>query len=744
MRKLIISIALLCITGMGLCQNIKGRVIDKSNQPMPGANVYWVNTTKGTISDVNGDFELTAATIKDKRLVASYVGYLQDTILITDQQNVTFRLAEISSMGNEVLITGKRPDSYISTIDPIKTEVITSGELSKGACCDLAGCFNTSGSVQPATTNVITNSQELRILGLSGIYNQVLFDGMPMIQGLSYTYGISAIPGPLVENIFVAKGANSVAQGFESISGQINVEPKEPGNADKLLLNVYLNSFLESQFNTIYSNDIGNRKEWKSLTAFHTVQPALKVDRDDDNFLDLPLLTRYMLYNKLKYRDDNSWGWSSRIGLMYLNEQRIGGQWNFNPEKHKGSSTVYGQTVNINQPTIYTKTGYRFNDHQALTLFVSGYFQQQDSWFGETNYGADQLNLWANLQLEQHWGTNHDLKTGLSVRRMRLDEDISFTSNPLNKTYQGNYLRNETIPGAFAENTFRWLNDRLTWIAGVRADHHNQFGWYFTPRSLVKYDFSANTTLRLSTGYGWRTAYIFPENINLLASQRNVLFQEDLEPEEAINLGINALQRFTFRNVSGYISVDFYQTRFINQIFPDYNTDPTMAFLTNFTGTSISNGFQVDLDLKFYENINFKASYNFLEVYRETGSGKMLLPFVPRHKILTSFSYKPLNEKWHFDLNIHWYGIQQLPETSGLPSDLSRPSESEPYTVINLQYTRNWKKFELYIGVENLLDFRQKRPIISWQDPYSPYFDTSSVWGPTRGIEAYLGIRIRI
>jgi outer membrane receptor for ferrienterochelin and colicins len=742
MKKLILLSGLIAVSITGFGQTIKGRVLDKNNQPIPGANVYWTGTTKGTIADTTGSFELSAVAGQDKRLIASHVGYLPDTFLISGQKNVTFSLSEKSSLG-EIVVTGGRPDSYISTIHAIKTEVITSGELSKGACCDLAGCFNTTATVQPNTTNVITNSQELRILGLSGVYNQVLFDGMPLIQGLSYTYGISSIPGPLVGNIFVAKGANSVIQGFESISGQINVEPKEPENASKFLLNAYVNSFLESQFNVIHSSDIGKRKEWKNLSAFHMVQPAVKVDRDNDGFLDLPRLSRYMFYNKLKYRDDKSWGWSSRVGIMLLNEQRVGGQRNFNPDSDKGSSVVYGQMVNIKQPTVYTKTGYRYNDHTALSLLASGYFQNQDSWFGESQYNADQFHFSSTMQLEQRWGNEHDLKTGMSVRRIRLRENISFTANPLNKTYGGSNLINEVISGVFAENTFRWLNDRFTWIAGLRADHHNQFGWYFTPRSLVKYDFSANTTVRATAGYGWRTAYIFPENINLLASQRNVIFQEQLKPEEAVNIGINGLQKFTIRNVSGYISADFYQTRFINQVFPDYDTDPIKAFLSNYSGTSVSNGFQVDLDLNFHGRVNLKTSYNFLEVYRETETGKYLLPFVPKNKVLTSVSYKPLEEKWHFDFNVHLYGIQQLPRTSVLHGDLMSPSQSESYTVINLQYTKSWNRFELYAGVENLLDFRQKQPIIGWQDPFGPYFDTASVWGPTKGIEGYVGFRFK-
>jgi outer membrane receptor for ferrienterochelin and colicin len=741
-RQFILFAGIISLSGISFGQNIEGRVLDIDKQPLVGANVYWINTTNGTVTNDSGQFKLSGANIQDKRLVASYVGYLTDTINFINQEDLSISLSREVSL-DEIVVKENRPDRFVSSVNPIKTEVITSGELSKGACCDLAGCFNTTATVQPATSNVITNSQELRILGLSGIYNQLLFDDMPIIQGLSYTYGISSIPGPLVENIFVAKGANSVIQGFEIISGQINVIPKEPENSENLLLNAYANSFSESQLNAVYSNTVGKRKEWKNLTAIHMVQPASRVDRDKDNFLDLPLLTRYMFYNKLKYRDDISWGWSSEVGIMFLNEQRVGGQVGFNAASDKGSSEIYGQTVNINQPTIYTKTSYRFHDDQALSFLASGYFHSQNAWFGETYYNADQVSFAATLRLEQHWGVNHDLKTGLSIRQMRLDEDISFTANPLNKTYGGDYLHDEVVAGIFAENIFRWFNDKLTWIGGIRADHHNTFGWYFTPRSLVKYDFTANTTVRATTGYGWRTAYVFPENINLLASQRDVLFQETLKPEEALNFGINCLQRFTFKNISGYISADYYQTRFINQIFPDYNTDPTKAFLTNFTGTSVSNGFQVDLDLTFHERLSFKASYNFLEVFRETESGKILLPFVPRDKVLSSVSYQPLNKKWQVDLNAHWYGVQQLPETSNLPGHLRRPQQSKSHIVMNAQLSRNWKNFEVYIGLENMFDFRQKQPIISWQDPFSPYFDTSSIWGPTRGREGYIGVRYR-
>lgn len=720
-------------------QSILGKVTNEKNEPLIGANVFWANTTIGTTSGNKGEFELTKKNVSSRLLIVSYIGHISDTLEIKNQTFVVFKLKE-SEMLNEVVVRSKRDGVIISNFKAIKTEQITQTELGKAACCDLAGCFETQTTVQPQTTNVITNSKELRILGLSGVYNQVLIDGFPMIQGLSYTYGISSIPGTLVDNIYVSKGANSVLQGFESISGQINVETKEPDKTDKLFLNAYINSFSEKHLNANYAIKKG---KWSNLTAVHTVQPANEFDKDDDTFLDLPKLTRYMISNKLKYGNDNDWGWNSRISLRFVNEQRIGGQTNFNADTDKGSTAVYGQTVNINQPEIWTKTGFRLNDQNNFVLFASSFYQDQKSYFGTVKYDANQTNFYGNLQYEYSYGEN-SLKTGFSFRHLNLDEDVAFTDNALQRTYAGNYLRQENIAGVFAENTLKLLNDKLTWIAGIRVDNHNQFGTILTPRTLLKYDITPNTIIRANIGTGWRTVNLFSENIGLLVSSRDIVFAEQLEPEKALNTGINFTQKFNGENVTGFFSADYYRTDFQNQIFPDYDTDPTKAIIENFTGKSVSNTFQAEVYLNFWRQFEFKTGYSFLDVYREIDGEKVLLPFNPRHKVVTTLSYKPLSNKFHFDMNIHWYGQQRLPNTKSNPPQFQRPDFSENYMLFNAQFTYNLNKFELYAGCENIFDFRQERPIIGWQEPFGQYFDTSSVWGPTRGREIYIGIRFKI
>ena len=213
--------------------------------------------------------------------------------------------------------------------------------------------------------------------------------------------------------------------------------------------------------------------------------------------------------------------------------------------------------------------------------------------------------------------------------------------------------------------------------------------------------------------------------------------------ESAVNYGVNFTQNYEKGNITGNVSLDFYRTEFQNQIFPDYDSVPGKIYVTNFEGISNSNGFQAEAGTKFHNVLSFKMAYIFLDVYRIKYTKKVPLTFNPSGRILLTISYKPTNEKWHLDGNIHWYGEQKLPNTSQNPEIFRRPDHSEPYYVSNLQFTRSWNYFEGYLGCENIFNFRQEKPIISWENPYGPYFDTSSAWGPTKGREWYLGFRLK-
>lgn len=727
-------------------QTFFGQVTDVKEVPLPGATVVWVGTSVGARTDEKGEFNIPfpVDTTKKPLQLAGIFGEARDTFLIEDLTSYWVLAMSANVTLQEVTVRDEVTGAYVSVLQPIKTEIINRAELRKAACCDLAGCFETQSTVQPTTTNILTNAKELRILGLSGVYNQVLVDGLPTIQGLTYTYGTGTIPGSMLENIWVVKGANSVLQGYESMVGQITVFPREGGIAEPLSADVLVNSFGEKHLNV----GLGEKKtNWTNYLALHTSQPGLKRDKDNDTFLDLPRLTRYAVYNKWRYRKENENGLSAFIGARFVDEKRIGGQVEFSSKTHKGTTNAYGQTVHFYQPEVFTKTGYRFDANRKISLLASLVTQDQNSWFGLTQYNARQRSFYANLQYELFWGKKqaHDLKTGLSFRHFLLNEHIGFaTSDTLRRSFDGDYYREENTPGAFVENTFHFQNDRWIWVAGIRADKHNAFGWHITPRTMLRINPSANLDLRASFGTGWRTVNLFPENIALLVGSRDIEFAETLQPERAWNAGVNVTRRFTLDKIRLTATADLYHTRFQNQFFPDYDSNPSKAIIANFTGKSVSNGIQVEVSAAWSRRLELRTAYNFLDVFRYQNSEKIRLPFNSRHKVLAVATFRTPGERWQFDANLHWYGKQRLPDTRLNPVNLRRPDYSKTYSVTGLQVRHTFRRIELFAGCENVFDFRQLRPILGWEQPFARGFDPSFAWGPTRGREFYVGCNFKL
>jgi outer membrane receptor for ferrienterochelin and colicin len=740
---LIIGCALLPFAGGA--QTIKGKVFGKSGEGdkeiLPGATLAWIGASQAATANENGVFELSADGVGDRRIVVFFSGYRTDTIDATGKSYLSIILhqnARSRSLAG-VTVSGSE-GAYLSSLSATKTEIITQQELTKAACCDLAGCFGTQASVQPQTTNVVTNAQELRILGLSGVYNQLLVDGLPMLHGAAYTYGISTYPGTVVDNIYVAKGTTSVLQGYEGISGQINLTTLQPDEADRLHLNAYINNFGEKHLNANVALAVGKSKKWHSLLALHTVQPSARFDRNDDGFLDLPLLTRYMAFNKWTYGSEAKQGISAQLGLRIVQEQRVGGQVSYSEDSDEGSTKVYGQSVRFTQPEAYLKAAYRFNAKHAISVSVSGFTHDQTSWFGVTRYTARQQSGSAVLQHEWNWLT-HQLKWGLSYRYQDLDERILFSDNALGCSYAGDYQTDLRVPGIFAENAFHWMDDKLLLITSARLDRHQEWGSYFTPRTMLKWAFHKNHTFMASAGTGWRQVNLFSEQVNLLVSSRDIVFAEPLKPEHAFNWGLSHTYRFTRGSTSGTLSGDFYSTHFSNQFFPDYDSDPTKAIVRNFEGVSRSHALQLELSLIFFRRLEARAAYNYLDVYRIENGGKITLPFNPKNRVMAAVSYKTSDNRWQADANVHWFDKMRLPDTRSNPEAYRRPLNSAPYATLNVQGTFRWKTLDVYTGCENLFGYVQPNPIISADNPFGPYFDISSVWGPTRGRELYLGLR---
>ena len=746
MIKKIVLLFLLSLQIFSQDNSIKGTILGDNSEALIGSSIYWINTQIGTTTDENGFFSLSKEGIKDKRLIATYIGYQSDTIKISNQRLLIVNLISNNSL-KEIELSENRVDIYIDPLKPIKTETITRKELEKAACCDLAGCFETQASVETKTTNVLTNTKELSMLGLSGVYNQILVDGLPNVVALGFVHGVSSIPGTLIDNIHISQGLASTQQGFESITGQISIDLKKPSLTEKLFTNIYYNSFSDKQANIDYSFKLGN---WNSIIGLHSTQPANKIDRNNDNFLDLPLTTKYSLYNKWIYGLENNTNFYSSTSIRLLTENKVGGELDFDENIHLGGNEFYGQVVDYNQFEINTKNSYQLNDKNVILAQAFFTLQDQNAIYGTTEYVVDQTQFYLSLDNQFTWNT-HTLKSGVSLRKLDLNEEVILKDNLISgltyeRTYGGEYNKDEFIPGIYLENNFNWRSNAVQLITGLRVDHHNEFGIFITPRSLFKYNFTENTTARVCLGSGWRTVNLFSEYIQILSSNREIQIEENLNPEKAINFGANFLHSISRENLDIQIIIDLYKTSFSNQIWPEYFVNSNYIYVNNFEGKSISNSFQTDLTFDLYKKFKLKLAYNYLDVFRMEHGHKHQFPFYSKHHALTTFSYQPADKDWHFDTRLHWFGKKKILNTSDYidPHEAHTNPKSDPYTTISGQITKEFNDFEIYFGCENILNFRQENPIINPKNPFSYDFDIANTWGPTKGREFYIGFRYKI
>jgi len=704
-------------------------------EPLEGAVLKWIGTRKGTVTEKDGKFSIESDKISDRRLIVIFVGYKTDTVEVGDKNYVEVAIRNNTST-KTIVVEDKMNSSFIEN-NLNKTEVITSAELKKDACCDLSGCFGKNASVDVTVTDILTNTKELKVLGLEGSYTQILVDNMPIMTGLVTKYGVTSIPGTLISRINISKGSNSVIQGYESISGIMNVMLKDYSTSEKILMNGYLNSALEPQFNLNASTKL---KKWNTLFAFQTVQDSKKVDENSDGFLDVPLTRRYMFYNKWKYGSpEDSSNTNVLIGLKYLDERRIGGQKNFNYNTDIGSASVYGQTVNLHNGDAYARFSQMTGKESQFKVYVNGGFFNQTSYYGATLYDAKQKSFNINALYEFPVMGHNYLRFGSSYKYENIKEDINFLS-AATKTYAGNYEKNESVPGIYTEGTFEIEDLNLSFIGGVRVDFHNEHGTIPTERILAKYQISQNTILRASFGTGFRTVNAFSEYPSFLGSGKDIRGVRNIKPEKTINYGIDLLQYFVLGGFSGNINFDFYKTIFSNKVIAECDAMPYMYMFTNFSDAG-SNVFQVESSVNFLQNLDLKFAYKYIDLYYFKNGVRLEQPFNSKHRFLTGITYTYPGNSWVLNMYIQWFGKQSIPSTAKYPVQYQVPTESDAYAMMNIQFTKNFKFLEFYTGIENLLNYTQSNPIISADNPFSKNFETGYIWGPTRGRDFYVGIR---
>ncbi|MBK1439025.1 TonB-dependent receptor [Parapedobacter sp. ISTM3] len=725
------------VTGVVMQENNRGELT-----PIESANVYWVEDASiQAQTDASGVFRIDHQEHL-KQLVISYAGHQPDTLAIVDPHEVVVVTAKDNVLA-EVTVSARRRSNYIAALSPTRLEVLTGQELFKAACCDLSESFETNASVDVVSSDAVTGSKQIQMLGLSGIYTQLTVENLPGPRGLAIPLGLNSISGTWIESIQIGKGIGSVVNGFENIAGQINVELKKPETSDRLFFNAYTNNMGRSDINLNLSHRFNER--WTGGLLLHdNFMYNKNMNFSNNGFRDVPVGNLFSGVNRWKYEDGK--GFVLQFGFKFLSDDRTGGQIDFDPATDKLTENRYGLGFDIERYEVFAKIGYVFpqQTQRSIGLQLSGSAYDQHSYFGLRTYDARQRNAYANLIYQDIIGTVvHKYRTGLSMQYDRYDEH-----------YIGQqFARTEAVPGGFFEYTYS-PSEKFDAVLGMRGDYNNLYGWFATPRAHIRYQPIAGTTFRISSGRGQRTANIFAENTAALASSRIVRIATanhgenayGLKPEIAWNTGISFDQSFRLFQREASFSAEFFRNDFTNQVVVDYENPRELVFY-NLEGKSYSNSMQTELRLMPLPHFEARMAYRFFDVKTTYTNTLMQRPLVARHRGFLNLGYRTHSGGWHFDYTLNITGQKRLPSTAANPIAYQMPEYSQTYTTMNAQISKTIGKnrpIDLYIGGENLTDFFQQNPVLAADQPFSEFFDSSLLWGPITGRMFYIGVRFSV
>lgn len=713
---------------------------DKGNlKPLAGANITLKGAAKGVTTSEKGFFTI-APEDNPAVITISYTGFKPEEITVNKGDHLNVVLNRKSGL-QEVKVVARHRSSYISAGSGLRTQVITEGELLKAACCNLSESFETNPSVDVSYNDAVTGSKQIQLLGLSGNYSQLTVESMPGPRGLATPWGLNYIPGTWVESIQLTKGVGSVVNGFESITGQVNVELKKPESAEAVYGNVYVNSMGKTDLNLNLSAKVG--KYWSTALLVHDAfLNNSNVDFNKDGFRDQPTGNLFTVMNRWKF--NNNKGWMGQAGFRILSDNKVGGETAFNENQHKLTTTHYGAGLKTDRKEVFAKIGYVFPEKKfkSIGLQLSAFRHDMDAYFGLTSYTALQHNFYANLIYQSIIGnSNHKFRTGLSFVGDNYDETYRLTR----------YYRTENVPGAFFEYTFS-SSEKFDLIAGIRADHNSLFGFFVTPRLHMKYQPAKGTVIRMGTGRGQRTANIFSENTSVFVSSRQVNIMASangkaygLDPEVAWSSGISIDQQFRLMGRRGSIGIDFFRTDFNQQVITDLDVTAREVNFYNLDGRSFANSFQAEINYELLKKLDLRLAYRLFDVQTTYHGDLMQRPLIAKHRGFANLAYQA--GTWKFDYTISVNGSKRIPSTSANPVSEQQPGMSPSYTIMNAQVSKtvgNKFPIDIYIGAENLSNFYQEKVILGSNNPFGPYFDASMIWGPVAGRMFYGGIRVKI
>ena len=658
----------------------------------------------------------------------------------------------------EVTVVQRKKGTVKSRTEAFDTQKINGEELCRAACCNLSEAFETSASVDVAYSDAATGAKQIRLLGLSGTYVQLIQENTPAVRGLAQNFGLEYIPGPWMNSIQVSKGTSSVINGYEATSGQINVELLKPQIQNPLSINLMFNSEVMAEANIMggwqiplkghehhhAEGEICDHEALYTGILAHYTGAYMGMDGNHDSFVDMPKIQNANVANRWFYRHG---GYTFQAFVRGLYDRRRGGQ--------LADSIANPYRINLNTWRVegFLKNGYVYDEESgsSVALITAVSYHNLDNLYGVRNWKADQLNAYLNGIWQRNWegqgevDNDHRLSAGVSLNVDKYRESLSILPQALDRL--------EVTPGIFAEYSFKY-DEMLSLVAGVRGDYSTKYGFFVTPRANIRYTPFEWWTLRGSVGMGYRSPNAIADNAYVLPSSRTLNLTADVKQERAVNTGISTTFYIPMGSKELQLSAEYYYTHFLNSLIVDMDRDPHAVYIFNQTdlpgAKSYAHSAQVEASMEVLRGWTWTAAFRWTDVEQTTIGSDGIARLRPkamtsRFKGIITTSYQTPLKKWQFDVTAQFNGISRMPDGFVAMGDYlggyGTPKPINWYPQLMAQITKYWRTCSVYVGAENMTNFRQHAPIIDSFNPYGPDFDASMVCGPTMGWKAYIGFR---
>lgn len=732
-QRLLLSFLLFTFNGFSQVHGIVYGSDTLQKSKIFGAKIVLLQSQIKKITDEDGKFEFDLPKELPDTLVITARGFYPDTLILTKNDRFSnFQIVLYSvQLIPEIVVVYKKDSKSISKLKTLLVEEISSDELKKAACCNLSESFETNASVDVSISDAVSGAKQIQMMGLSGVYTQIQMENVPYLRGLESAFGLNSIPGTWVNSIQITKGTGTVVNGYESMAGLINLELKKPDEMEKLFVNGYGNIFGRGELNV--HSGIHLNKKWSAGIFAHGSSLQTTIDQNKDGFRDIPTGYNAAFLNRWAYHGDR---FESQFGVNAYLDEKVGGHNSFD-SNYKGIPQVipYGVYNNTKHIDFFAKTGFLFQGkpYRSIGVVYNLKYQETDAEFGVRKFSGVEKRGYLNAIYDDIIGTTiHKTRMGISTVVANFSQNLDSISDN----------RLEIVPGVFGEYTYTGI--RLVNVLGARLDYHNLYGPIFSPRMHTKYTLTEKTDFRFTAGRGWRVPNYMIDNLSLMATGRTWVAPIEIKPEISWNVGGSIVQEFKLFKQKASLVLDYYYTFFENQLVVDRDISKTQIVFYNLSDKSYSHSFQAEFSFAIGKTIDVRTAYKYLDVQSIYNGKLQEKVMVSNHRGFVNIGYHSRNKRWLVDATASVFGKSRLPETLLSDGSLTTQNESSVFPMISGQITHVYKRWEFYLGGENLGNYKQTNPILDAQNPFSSTFDATRVWAPVMGTMIYGGFRFAL